>query len=267
MYVSESMNAQSDKLYAERPGWGEGFDYDEGRHLAAYLYARNLAPGLRVLDAGCGEGFGTEYLAEVAASVTGVDYSPEAIDSARRRWSRPGLEFRVKDLVAVEPDGETWDLVVNFQVLEHIDNDLEFLRRLRSCVAPGGRLMLTTPNILQSVSENPCHVREYRPEEFERRIASVFDDFSLLGVYGNEKVREFDRKRAEAVARILRLDPLGLRRLLPEAVVYPIFARLGKLVRRQARAAAGSAPIGPADFEIRGGALAEALDLVAICRV
>ena len=96
----------SRKLYAERPGWGKDFDYDEGRHLAAYIKAAELAPGARVLDAGCGEGYGTQTLPSVAASVVGVDYSAEAIATCRRRWQAPNLEFRVCDLTEPRKDRE-----------------------------------------------------------------------------------------------------------------------------------------------------------------
>ena len=47
----------SDNFTGERPGWGEDFDYDEARHLAAYLFAADLAKGRSVLDAGCGTGY------------------------------------------------------------------------------------------------------------------------------------------------------------------------------------------------------------------
>ena len=92
------------KLYAERPGWGKDFDYDEARHLVAYRYASALAAGKRVLDAGCGEGFATQTLADSAREVVGADYHAESIATAKARWRRPNLEFRVIDLASAEPD-------------------------------------------------------------------------------------------------------------------------------------------------------------------
>src|SRR5512139_1418061 len=86
------------KLYAERPGWGPDFDYDEGRHLIAYRYARELARGRRVLDAGCGEGFPTRALAETASSVVGADYHAGAIATARQRSPLGNLRYEVADL-------------------------------------------------------------------------------------------------------------------------------------------------------------------------
>ena len=254
------------KLSAERPGWGPDFDYDEGRHLVAYRYAAELARGLHVLDAGCGEGMATQTLADTAASVLGVDYSEDAVAAATERWRRPNLSFRRADLTRPPADLGTFDLVLNFQVLEHIEDDQAFLEGLRLRVAPHGTLMLTTPNLLQSISENPVHVREYRPEELEALLRRVFPNVTLLGVFASEKVRLFDQNRRRAIQRILRIDPLGVRHLLPKAILYPVFARLGRIVRRQARRAGSGERITMADFEIRSGDLREALDLVALCR-
>src|SRR3990167_191164 len=137
----------SGKLSAERPGWGEDFDYDGGRHLVAYQYGARLAAGRRVLDAGCGEGFCTKTLATSAAEVVGIDYSAEAVAFAASHWKAPNLSFRQHDLSGDEAlDGAPFDVVLNFQVIEHIAADAAFVRRLRSLVAPKGVVMITTPN-------------------------------------------------------------------------------------------------------------------------
>ncbi len=254
----------SEKFTGERPGWGKDFDYDESRHLAAYIYARELAKGKRVLDAGCGEGFGTVTLADVAASVVGVDYSEDAIASCRKSWSKPNLRFERVNLTEPGDFSETFDLVLNFQVLEHIEDELPFLEGLKKRLAPGGRLMLTTPNILKSFSENPYHVREYTVAELESLLGKVFSKVELEGMHGNAKVTAFDAGREKAVKRILRLDPLGIRNLLPSGLVNFAFAKLSVLVRRQAKSSAGESEIRPEDFS-PGAVDDEALDLIAFC--
>jgi 2-polyprenyl-3-methyl-5-hydroxy-6-metoxy-1,4-benzoquinol methylase len=258
--------AGSGKIYAERPGWGPDFDYDEGRHLAAYLFAARFAAGRSVLDAGCGEGFGTKTLSKVARQVLGIDYSEEAIASARALWKYPNLEFRTLDFTDPRSELGTFDLVLNFQVLEHIVDDLAFVRSLARCVAPGGTLLMTTPNALHTFSPNPCHVREYRSEELHALLSRVFDDVELLGTFGNEDVLRFDSNRRAAVQRILRLDPLGLRHLLPQRLLLAAFAQLGRLVRRQAHRAGNGRRLSAQDFEIRQGELSQSIDLVAVCR-
>ncbi|MFP6609003.1 MAG: class I SAM-dependent methyltransferase, partial [Deltaproteobacteria bacterium] len=133
------------KFTGERPGWGRDFDYDESRHLAAYAYAYGQADGRDVLDAGCGEGFGTHRMADVARSVTGIDYSADAVSACRDTWQRSNLSFRQVDLTAPGDFTERFDLVLNFQVLEHIDEPLPFLLGLRDRLRPDGMLILTTP--------------------------------------------------------------------------------------------------------------------------
>lgn len=255
----------------ERPGWGEDFHYDEARHLAAYHHAAKLVSGLgedgcRVLDAGCGEGFGTQTLTTVASAVTGVDYSADALAFCRAHWSSPRLSFRQVDLTRPGDFAETFDLVLSFQVVEHIVDPTPFLEGLRACIAPGGQLMLTTPNRLKTFSENPYHVREYDRDELAELLGRVFSRVEISGMHGNERVKAFDRSREKAVQRILRLDPLGLRHLLPRKVFEWAFARLAVVVRRQARNDSGEQKLVPEDFFVSGTDLDEAVDLVALCR-
>ncbi len=112
--------------------------------------------------------------------------------------------------------------------------------------------MLTTPNRLMSVSENPVHVREYTAEELAALLQPIFSRVELGSVVCSERVRAFDEERRRQVQRILRLDPLGLRHYLPTAVMHFAFAHLGALVRRRVGdVAAETRTIGARRF--RGG--------------
>ncbi len=256
---------ESTTFTGERPAWGEGFDYDESRHLAAYIYAAELVRGKKALDAGCGEGFGTQTLADCAVAVTGVDYSADAVAFCKSRWKKDNLDFVQLDLTRPGNFTETYDVVLNFQVLEHIEDELAFLEGLKRRIAPQGRLMLTTPNRLKSFSENPYHVREYTAEELRVLLSRVFSQVQISGMHGNQKVSDFDRGREAAVKRILALDPLGIRNLLPTFVVNFAFAKLSTVVRRSARKSTDEVKITPEDFYVSADGVDEALDLVAIC--
>ena len=96
-------------------------------------------------------------------------------------------------------------------------------------------------------------------------LERVFTKATILGMHGNDKVTRFDRGREQAIRRILRLDPLGIRNLLPRRLVELAFARLAVLVRRQARSTAGAAKIVPEDFFVSAHNVEDALDLVALC--
>jgi 2-polyprenyl-3-methyl-5-hydroxy-6-metoxy-1,4-benzoquinol methylase len=261
------MTVSRNKLSAERPGRGEGFAYDEARHLVAYLHARELARGRDVLDAGCGEGFGTVLLAETARSVLGIDYAAAPVAVASAAYGTANLTFRQLDVRALADLGQRFDLIVNFQVIEHLTDPAPFLAGVRAALAADGLLMITTPNRLMSVSENPVHVHEYTADELRELLAPLFSRVTLASVIGNEKVRAFDEERGRQVRRLLRLDPLGLRRRLPPALVRFAFAQLSGLVRRRvADAASATRTIVPSDFRVVDESRPDALDLVAFCR-
>ena len=132
-----------------------------------------------------------------------------------------------------------------------------FFSEAARVLKPGGHLLLTTPNRLTSLSENPYHVREYTADELTELLSGVFSSVEMSGTFGNQKVTDFDAGREKAVKRIMALDPLGLRKLLPSSLINFAFAKLSVLVRRQARgnidvAVAGGDGITIDDFSIVG---------------
>jgi 2-polyprenyl-3-methyl-5-hydroxy-6-metoxy-1,4-benzoquinol methylase len=258
----------ADTFTGERlPGSGDAeFGIDMERHLAAYRYAAEMIAGRSVLDAGCGEGYGASLLAALATRVLAVDRA-EAITIASARHREARLAFRSLDLMQLPSLGERFDVVVSFQVIEHLPEPVDFLRALAACTAPGGTLIVTTPNRLMSVSENPYHLREWTAPELLALAAPVLPGARVRGMNVSERVLAYERARGEQVRRILRLDPLGLRKLIPDAVVRVVFARLARLVRRRVGAAGALPAVGPEDFMVRDDDLEHALDLVLVAKV
>jgi len=243
------------------------FRADLARHLAAYHLARRHCTGKLVLDAGCGEGYGAALLAAVARRVVGVDRNLPALAHARRRQARPNLTFVCADLERLGALNERFGVVCNFQVIEHLMEPSGLLRAFAEHLADDGQLILTTPNRLTSFSENPYHVREYTAEELAGLLRRFFSQVDIHGVAGNAKVTEYEASRRRQVERLLRLDPLGLRRLLPAPVVRWAFARLARVVRTLiARDEGHGVSIEPDDFFEQSSADG-ALDLLAICHL
>ncbi len=242
------------------------FSADLARHLVAYQFAQELVRGKKVLDAGCGDGYGTELLARTAATALGVDRSEETIDVAKRRYQRPNLTYKACNLDHLSSLGEKFDAVCHFQVIEHLPDPRPFLLQVRQVLTPGGMLVLTTPNRIFSYVENPYHVHEYLADELRNLLEEIFVHVEMRGVRGSERVMQFERARGEQANRILRLDPLGLRRFLPRAVIEWAYAKLARLVRRRIASGGKSMlQISPEDFQISDFA-EESLDLLAICR-
>lgn len=85
-------------------------------HFARYLYAQKFCAGQRILDTGCGVGYGSACLAEVASWVIGLDNDFRAIQYARLRYARPNLEFLVGDCEKLPFPPDIFDLIVSFEL-------------------------------------------------------------------------------------------------------------------------------------------------------
>jgi ubiquinone/menaquinone biosynthesis C-methylase UbiE len=154
-------------------------------HLARYAFAARLARGKRVLDTGCGAGYGSAELAHSAQTAVGIDVSADAIAFARANYRLPNLTFEVASCTALPHRDASFDLVVGFEVIEHLENWREFLREVRRVLASNGQFIVSTPN-KQYYNEsrggqgaNPFHVHEFEFEEFRTELKSIFPYVSL----------------------------------------------------------------------------------------
>ena len=155
-------------------------------HLARYIFAARLAAGKRVLDAGCGAGYGAAELARFACSVVGADVAAEAVDFAREQYRLPNLRFEQASCTAMPHRDSSFDLVVAFEVIEHLEHWREFLHEARRLLSPGGQFIVSTPNRLYYTESrgkegaNPFHVHEFDFEEFRAELTAVFPDVALF---------------------------------------------------------------------------------------
>ena len=154
-------------------------------HMARYAFAARLARGKRALDAGCGAGYGSAELARAALSVVGIDSAAGAVEYARANYSLPNLTFEQASREALPHADGSFDLIVAFEVIEHLQNWSRFLREARRTLAPNGQFIVSTPNKLYYAESrgndgaNPFHVHEFEFEEFRDELRSVFPHVSL----------------------------------------------------------------------------------------
>ena len=202
-------------------------------HLQRYLFARDHVQG-RVLDAACGTGFGSYVLAQRVAEVVGLDVSPEAISEARQHHARPNLRFH-HGVVESLPPIAGFDAAVSLETIEHVPDPRAFLREIHARLKPGGRLVLSAPNVAQhqgapQPTENPFHLHEptydellgwldglFRVDEAweqARRLALHHDSLERLGQAGA-------RVAQLGTVRIIAAIERRLRRLVGRSLPEP----------------------------------------------
>ena len=154
-------------------------------HLHRYVFARELVGGLNVLDAACGEGYGSALLATVASGVKGVDVSTQAIEHARSRYSGDTLEFHVADCLDLPFDDDSFDCVVSFETLEHLEAHDRLMTEFRRVLKPKGFLLISSPDKAiytdRLKNENEFHLRELYRDEFEGLLGRYFPAFRIFG--------------------------------------------------------------------------------------
>ena len=176
-------------------------------HQVRYELTLPYAQGKTVLDLGCGYGYCAAMLAQTAKAVTGVDLNSQAIDVARDRYRHvTNLEFiQANILDFLEATTLTFDIVVLFEVIEHVEAQEELLRRIWQATKEGGRLFLSTPNRLKTpfYRKNPYHVRELSPDELREIVGKRFPIDLVKG------------------------QILGLWAFFPQSFVAPVTSKLG----------------------------------------
>ncbi|EMR04273.1 class I SAM-dependent methyltransferase [Cesiribacter andamanensis] len=204
------------------------------RLLKPYLYVEDKIGGF-VAEIGCGDGRGLELLAPRSEGYTALDKST-AIAQGRARGMK-GVEFIETMMPPIPLPDNTYDVVLCFQVIEHILNDTTFLEELHRILKPGGTLYLTTPNRTLSLSRNPWHIREYAADELTLLAAAIFGPkgVQMLGITGNEKVMRYYEENKQSVKRLTRWDILDLQHRLPASLLkvpYEIMNRLNRSLLR-----------------------------------
>jgi SAM-dependent methyltransferase len=131
-----------------------------------------------VLDAACGEGYGSFLLAHEARTTTGVDVSAAAVVHARSRYERPNLAFVAASVTALPLPAGSVDLVVSFETIEHLAAQREMLAEFRRVLAPDGVLAISSPNrpVYNEGGgvENHFHVRELDRSELKALLDPAF---------------------------------------------------------------------------------------------
>jgi GT2 family glycosyltransferase/glycosyltransferase involved in cell wall biosynthesis/SAM-dependent methyltransferase len=166
------------------PGKVEADLFNE--HFVRYIYAREFCRGQKVLDTGCGVGYGSAHVAEVASFVVGIDNDARAVGFARGHYGRANVGYLVGDCQRLPFQSQAFDVVTSFELIEHLPDAKRYLEEVRRVLKQSGTLVVSTPNRpvyhehLGDVT-NPFHVREWDLEEFLTLLKVYFKVVEPLG--------------------------------------------------------------------------------------
>ena len=154
-------------------------------HYHRYAVVQQVVTGKAVLDVACGEGYGSNFMAEVASSVVGVDISAEAVQHASSIYKKKNLEFRQGSATQLDLADASFDVVVSFETIEHLLEQAQMLSEIRRVLRPDGFLIISSPNrpiySEESGEHNEFHVKELDFAEFDQLLRAQFPHIQYSG--------------------------------------------------------------------------------------
>jgi SAM-dependent methyltransferase len=173
------------------------------RHEVVYRRLAERCAGRDVLEAGCGEGYGADLIARVARRVIAVDYDAATVAHVRARY--PAVEVMHANLTELPLADGSVDVVVNFQVIEHLWDQPRFVRECARVLRPSGLLMVSTPNRItfspgRNTPINPFHTRELSADELIELLADGgFEQVSMSGVFHGPRLLDLDARHGGSI--------------------------------------------------------------------
>lgn len=236
-------------------------------HVASYQWVASIIKGKRVLDFGCGSGYGAAEMAKHATSVTAIDVSDEAIEYAKATYSRSNLIYRSFNPGEALPfDDASFDVVISFQVIEHVSDPDMYAKEARRLLTPGGAMIVITPDRAYRLLPgqkpwNRWHIDEFSATGLQTLLSRHFAQVDMKSMSGDEALWKPE------VNRCRKLKWVTLPFTLP---IYPRAMRIGllnllhRVNKRGGKPNSGSVyPVDETNVRI-GTSLQPSLNLVAI---
>ena len=160
-------------------------------HYQRYQFAKQFVKGKIVLDAACGEGYGSSLLAEEAEEVIGFDIDKEAVENANRKYGNQKLSYLNGSVEYLPFENQSFDVVVSFETIEHVGEEIQrkFLEEICRVLKPEGTLIMSTPNKAVYTDlvegENPFHIKEFYVKEFREFLGGRFAHMEFYCQYPN----------------------------------------------------------------------------------
>ena len=271
--MTKNISSASERIIPEEMDSPESF-LVYLRHLFAYEFVGNYIPkDSLVIEVGSGEGYGANLLSKAGMKVIGLDVDSETIEHARQKYGSRNCSYKVYDGVQLPFENDSIDVVICLQVIEHVQDDRNFISQIWRVLKKEGIFMLTTPNGATRLTRtgrplNRFHLREYRADELERLLKSFFPHVTLLGTRGKDYIEKIEQARTRRGQRIAALDPFRIRDIIPQKLKRTI----SKLPRAASFAASKQFSVGSArcqystkDFYVTEDDIDRSLDFLVVC--
>ncbi len=188
-------------------------------HIDRYKFASKFILGKSVLDIACGSGYGSKYLLDHGANhVVGVDISSDAIIYAKNKYEDKNISFKKKDATKTALKSKSFDIIVSFETIEHIQNYHKYLQEMFRLLKDDGIFIVSTPNkILGGENMNPYHFKEFYQQEF---ITILSEYFGSIDLFGQKPVFE---KYIIGVNKLVKKIPNGFLKWFVDSLLKMIF--------------------------------------------
>jgi ubiquinone/menaquinone biosynthesis C-methylase UbiE len=155
-------------------------------HLHRYAFATKFVKNKCVLDAACGEGYGSNILSNYAKEVTGVDIDEEAIEHAKDEYSKDNLVFIKSDIINIPIESNSIDCIVSFETIEHTFEQEKTIIEFKRILKEDGILIISSPskeNYQKRDPNNKFHLKELTDDEFSVLISTHFSNVEFYKQY------------------------------------------------------------------------------------
>lgn len=239
-----------------------------GLSISRYRFALPYCKDKTVLDIGCGARKGPLLIAGIAKRVVGLDILSEAVLFSADKWHALNLHYLTSDARRIALKDETFDVVLSFEVIEHVDNYDALLRDAFRVLKSGGVFILSTPNrtvaSADGVLSNPDHVREFDCDELRPILARYFKNIDFLGQSLSERAKNINTQKEKNLAMASHV-PQGIKKIIPawrkESLLCFFHAVRMRLAGNFKRG-----KIADKDFPIEGKNINKATYFVAVCK-
>ncbi len=199
------------KFTGERyiPGKSDSLEMDI-EHLQRYYTLGDIVKGKVIVDAACGEGYGSMYLANRASKVIGIDISEETINTAKKIYKRDNLDYLCASIDNIPIEDKSVDIIISYETIEHVDSKTQhgFMSEIKRILKDDGLLIISTPNkeVYSDLFnyKNPHHVKEFNTSDFRFFLKSYFEHVKMY--YQRFEVASLINSGEESYIKVVNRD-------------------------------------------------------------